>query len=91
MEGLMENVMWLALKDHRCFKQRLTNFGVHSIMILGSVIGDFFMILRLFKDVVFNKTQENHKIYSNWPDKVLCMGNTNQFSTNKCHHIKKLY
>ena len=57
---------------------------------LYSIIGDCFIILRLFMDILFNQWTKKHKLYSMWLDKAIWMGGINQFDTNTCHHNKKL-
>ena len=66
-------------------------WGTFSHVSLYSVIGDFFVILRLPKDMVFQiKNKENKNIYTMWLNELIHVGDTNQFGTNTCHHNNKL-
>ena len=88
---LLDEVVHSQLRFITLFKSITILCGTVSTQSLYSVNGDFFMILNLFKDMVFQiKNKKNTKIIPMWLKKVICMGGTNQFGTNKCHHNKNL-
>ena len=67
----------MSLEYHSVCVKEICKSIIRAYLSLYSVIGDFFMILRLLKDMVFQiKNKKNTQIYSMWLNKVIFMGNT---------------